>query len=69
MCSRLSLSDGVDTHLHHARGWIAIIAILALIAGHVWLFTAVSRTHLSIVLISGLAGTIALKFAWWKFRR
>lgn len=59
----------MDAHLHHARGWIAIVAIAVLIAAHLWLFTAVSRTHLSIALVAGIAGVTALKFAWWKFRR
>ena len=59
----------MDAHLHHARGWIAIVTIAVLIAAHLWLFTAVSRTHLSIALIAGVAAVAALKFAWWKFRR
>ena len=59
----------MHTHLHHVRGWIAIVAILGLIAAHVWLFTAVSRTHLSLALAAGVVGVMALKLAWWKFRR
>jgi hypothetical protein len=59
----------VHTHLHHVRGWIAIVAILGLIAAHVWLFTAVSRTHLSPALAAGVVGVMAFKLAWWKFRR
>jgi hypothetical protein len=59
----------VDTHFHHARGWIAIVAILFLVAAHVWLFTAVSRFHVSLTLITGLIAVALLKFAWWRFRR
>ena len=59
----------MDAHLHHARGWIAVVAIVVLIAAHLWLFTTVSRAHLSMALIAGAAGVTALKFAWWRFRR
>jgi hypothetical protein len=59
----------VHTHLHHARGWIAIVGILVLIAAHVWLFTTVSRAHVSLALAAGVLAVVALKFAWWTFRR
>src|SRR4026207_1776198 len=68
-CWRTSRGDAVDAHLHHARGWIAIVATVVLISVHLWLFTAVSRTHLSLALIAGVAGVTSLKLAWWKFRR
>jgi hypothetical protein len=58
----------VHTHLRHARGWIAIVAILVLIAAHVWLFTTVSRAHVSLALAAGMLALAVLKFAWWKFR-
>ena len=59
----------MHARLHHARGWIAIVAIVVLIAAHLWVFTTVSRAHLSVALIAGAAGVTALKFAWWKIRR
>ncbi|HKH73388.1 MAG TPA: hypothetical protein VKA59_18650 [Vicinamibacterales bacterium] len=59
----------MHTHVHHARGWIAIVAILVLIAAHVWLFTTVSRAHLSLALAAGMLAVAVSKFAWWKFRR
>ena len=59
----------MHTHLRHARGWIVIVAILVLIAAHVWLFTTVSRAHVSLALAAGMVAVVVLKFAWWKFRR
>jgi hypothetical protein len=45
------------------------VAILVLIAAHVWLFTTVSRAHLSLGLAAGMLAVAVSKFAWWKFRR
>jgi hypothetical protein len=45
------------------------MAILLLIAAHVWLFTTVSRAHVSLALAAGMLAVAVLKFAWWKFRR
>jgi hypothetical protein len=59
----------VHTHLRHARGWIAMIAIMVLLAAHVWLFTTVSRSHVSLALAGGVLAVVALKFVWWKLRR
>jgi hypothetical protein len=59
----------VHARLHHARGRITIVAIVVLIAAHLWVFTTGSRAHLSVALIAGAAGVTALKFAWWKIRR
>ncbi len=59
----------LHTHLPHARGVIAIVAILALVAAHVWLFTTVASAHVSLALTAGLIAVVLLKFAWWRFRR
>jgi hypothetical protein len=45
------------------------VAILVLIAAHVWLFITVSRAHLSLGLAAGMLAVAVSKFAWWKFRR
>jgi hypothetical protein len=59
----------VHTPLRHARGWIAIVAILVVIAAHVWLFTTVSRAHVSLAVAAGVLAVVGVKFAWWTFRR
>jgi hypothetical protein len=59
----------VKTHNLHARGWIAIVALLALIAGHVALVGVIFRAHLSVAILAGVVGAVVLKYAFWKLRR
>ena len=46
-----------------------MVAILILIAAHVWLFTTVSRAHVTLALAAGVLAVVALKVAWWTFQR
>ena len=50
---------------HHARGWIAIVAIAVLVAVHVWLLRTVA-SHVSLALAAGVVGLVVLKYAWWR---
>ena len=62
--------DGaVHTHQRHARGWIAIAAVVVVIAAHVWLFTTLSHAHGWMALAAAIAGIVALTVAWWRLRR
>src|SRR5262249_50944160 len=49
--------------------WIAILAVLLLVAAHVALLGIIARAHLSVTLAAGLGGLVVVKYAWWRFRR
>jgi hypothetical protein len=46
-----------------------MLAIVVLVAAHAALFGFAFRSHLPVALVAGLVGLLALKYAWWKFRR
>jgi hypothetical protein len=52
-----------------ARGWIAVVAVLVLLAAHAALLHLVLRAGLVATVVGGLAALVALKYAWWRLRR
>jgi hypothetical protein len=54
----------VKAHNRHAHGWVAIVAVLVLIAAHVALVGVVFRAHLSVALAVTVVGIVALKYAF-----
>jgi hypothetical protein len=52
----------------HARGWIAAVVVLVLIAAHAGLLRLVSRGNVSVVLVAAMAGLVVVKYAWRRFR-
>lgn len=59
----------VKAHNRHAHGWLAIVALVALIAGHVALVSVVVPAHVSVALAATVVGIIVLKYAIWRLRR
>ena len=56
-------------HHTHARRWVAVIAILLLVAAHAVLLGVASKLHYSVLLAGGVVGIAVLKYGWWKLRR
>jgi hypothetical protein len=58
----------VKSHNLPARGWLAFVTVLVLIAGHAGpmrLFTGAQRSLAFVVVV----GLVLVKYAWWKYRR
>jgi hypothetical protein len=59
----------VNTHKLHAPVWVGILVVVVLIVAHAALFGLAFRGHLSVALVAGMLGLLALKFMWLKLRR
>ena len=55
-------------HSLHTRAWVAVVAVLVLIAVHVAVFSLFSRAQLSLAILAALIGLVVLKCTWWMFR-
>ncbi len=56
----------MKSHDVPAPTWIAVVAILVLIATHVVLLRVFSRAQLSLAFLAGLIGVVVLKYVWWS---
>lgn len=55
-------------HNLHPRAWIAVVAVLVLIASHAAFLSVVSRAQLWLVVVS-LVGLVVLKYVWRRRTR
>jgi hypothetical protein len=56
------------THHTPRRAWVAVAAVLALVAAHAALFMF-SGTEISLVLVTGLVSLAVMKYTVWRFQR
>jgi hypothetical protein len=59
----------MKTHKLHAPMWIGILVVIVLVAAHAALLGFAFRGHLSVALLAGMLGLVALKYTWWRLRR
>jgi hypothetical protein len=60
----------VNGHKVHASTWIGILVVIVLVAAHATALLGLAfRGHLSVALVAGMLGLVALKYTWWRLRR
>ena len=59
----------MKAHKLHAPIWVGILVLMVLVAAHVALLGFAFRGHLSVALVAGVLGLVAVKYMWWRLRR
>jgi hypothetical protein len=59
----------VKAHKPHVHTAPVVLAMVVLLAAHAALFGLAFGGHLSVGLVAGMLGLVALKVMWWKRRR